>query len=505
MQNHDRFTSDTPNPGGGPTDPGPADNADKADKRSGTARILDALHTGISELFHDGPTPYAAVSGDSGPLYLTLESAEFKAWATQHVYQMTNYMFTAAQWEQCRNQLMGEARFKGPEHRVYLRVAPADDGGLWIDLGHGQYVSVAAHGWSVERHAGVRFRKPSRMAALPVPVPGGHVRQLRPFVNCEEAEFFTLVAFVLAALRPTGPYPILEISGEMGSAKSTTTRLVRMLIDPHANDLRGAVRSEQQLAVQAQHCHLVVLDNVSAITPDISDVLCRLSTGGEYGARRLYSDLDEVTVQLYRPCAMNGIGAIIERSDLMDRCWPVGLKALERGARMSEAAYWAKVQTVLPAVFGAILDGLVTAVRDVHTVRLDDSGRLVDAESWATAAETGLRLPAGTFVSSLRQRTRAALWRAMDADPDLWDTLEQLARRPHGWRGTVTELMRLTDRAHLKPNVFGTQLSKLKPFLAQAGILLDSFREGHASTRGYTLNIVDGIGGVGGTETTDVA
>jgi hypothetical protein len=291
----------------------------------------------------------------------------------------------------------------------------------------------------------------------------------------------------------------------MGSAKSTTTRLVRLLIDPHANDLRGAVRSEQQLAVQAQHCHLVVLDNLSSISPDMSDLLCRLSTGGEYGTRRLYSDLEEVTVQLYRPCALNGIGAIVERADLMDRCWPVVLHALAPETRISENAYWERVHAVLPDVFGALLDGLVTAVRDVHTVQLDQPGRLVDAESWVTAAETGLRLEAGTFATSLRQRTRAARWRAMDADPELWHSLEQLARRPNGWRGPVRELMQLTGRPHLKPNVFGTQLSRLRPFLAQVGIHLEAYREGHASTRGYSLKIVDGIGGVGGTETGDVA
>jgi hypothetical protein len=501
MQNDDRFTTDTTDP----SETGPADNADKADKRSATARILDVLRVGISELFHDGSTPYAAVSGSQGPCYFNLESPEFKAWASQHVYHHMAYVPTTLQWEQCRNQLVGEALYKGPEQRVYLRVAPAEGGGVWIDLGDGQYVAVTARGWSLEREAGVRFRKPSRMTALPTPVRGGHVMHLRPFVNCEDAEFYILVAFVLAALRPTGPYPILEISGEMGSAKSTTTRLVRLLIDPHTSDLRGAVRSEQQLAVQAQHCHLVVLDNVSAISAEISDVLCRLSTGGEYGTRRLYSDLEEVTVQLYRPCALNGIGTIVERSDLMDRCWPVVLRGLAPGERMSETAYWEQVHAVLPAVFGALLDGLVTAVRDVDGVRLEAPGRLVDAEAWATAAETGLQLAAGTFASSLRHRTRAALWRAMDTDPDLWSRLEQLARQPHGWKGTVMELKGLTGRTHLKPTVFGSQLGRLRPFLAQRGIVLESFREGHASTRGYSLKFVDGIGGVGGTETPNVA
>ena len=71
------------------------------------------------------------------------------------------------------------------------------------------------------------------MLPLPVPAVGGNIEMLREFVNVEsDNDFRLLVAFMLAALRPTGPFPVLVLLGEQGSAKSTTVRVIRSLVDP---------------------------------------------------------------------------------------------------------------------------------------------------------------------------------------------------------------------------------------------------------------------------------
>jgi hypothetical protein len=46
------------------------------------------------------------------------------------------------------------------------------------------------------------------MRALPVPVEGGSVDELRAFLNVKtDADFVLVVAWELAALRDCGPYP----------------------------------------------------------------------------------------------------------------------------------------------------------------------------------------------------------------------------------------------------------------------------------------------------------
>jgi hypothetical protein len=61
------------------------------------------------------------------------------------------------------------------------------------------------------------------MLPLPVPERGGSIEALRPFLNVSnENGFVLIVAWLLAALRPTGPYPLLAICGEQGSARVAT-------------------------------------------------------------------------------------------------------------------------------------------------------------------------------------------------------------------------------------------------------------------------------------------
>jgi hypothetical protein len=67
-------------------------------------------------------------------------------------------------------------------------------------------------------------------------------------VNVENADdFILLVGWLLAALRPTGPYPPLIINGEQGSAKSTTRRVLRRLVDPNAAEVRSYPKKEEDI------------------------------------------------------------------------------------------------------------------------------------------------------------------------------------------------------------------------------------------------------------------
>src|SRR5262249_3576946 len=67
----------------------------------------------------------------------------------------------------------------------------------------------------------VRFRRAAGMLPLPVPERGGSIEVLRPFLNVSSNnDFVLLIAWLLAALRPSGPYPLLAMLGEQGSAKT---------------------------------------------------------------------------------------------------------------------------------------------------------------------------------------------------------------------------------------------------------------------------------------------
>jgi hypothetical protein len=161
---------------------------------------------------------------------------------------------------------------------------------------------------------------PAGMLPLPIPQPGGSIEQFALFLNLPSRNDFVLVvAWLLAALRPSGPYPLLAISGEQGSAKTVLSKMLRALVDPNGAPVRTLPREERDLFIAANNGHVLAFDNVSGLPPWLSDSLCRLASGGGLAVRQLYTDQDEVLFDAARPIILNGIEDIITRPDLADR------------------------------------------------------------------------------------------------------------------------------------------------------------------------------------------
>ena len=54
-----------------------------------------------------------------------------------------------------------------------------------------------------------------------------------------------------ATLRHGGPYPLLVIAGEQGSAKTVLSKMLRALVDPNAAPVRTLPREERDLFIAA--------------------------------------------------------------------------------------------------------------------------------------------------------------------------------------------------------------------------------------------------------------
>ena len=194
------------------------------------------------------------------------------------------------------NVIEAKAHFDAPERIVHIRVGGLD-GRLYLDLVDETWraVEIDATGWRVIDNPPVRFRRAAGMQPLPMPVCGGSIETLRSFLNVKtDADFVLVIAWVLAALRNRGPYPVLVLSGEQGSAKSTFAAILRALLDPNTAPLRALPREDRDLFIAASNGHVLAFDNVSGLPAWISDTLCRLATGGGFAVRQLYTDQDEV-------------------------------------------------------------------------------------------------------------------------------------------------------------------------------------------------------------------
>lgn len=299
------FSAPAPAPdvmNGAPTkahSPEPAEEA-----RAKVAEQIVQLVESRTEMFHDEKgTAYAAVQTGARREVLRLNSRQMRSWVARTMRTEIRKTIGKNAIDEAITTLEGIARFDCEMRPLQLRIA-AHDGAIYVDLGDesGDCVRASAEGWEVIAASPVMFRRTDSMRPLPRPTRGGGLDELRPFVNLPDDDAHLLfVAWLVAALRPGKPFPILALHGEQGTAKSTATRVVRALVDPNLAPIRSAPRKEDDLTIAAIHSHVVAFDNLSGAQPWLSDALCRLATGGGLSKRTLFTDDDETVLDAIRP------------------------------------------------------------------------------------------------------------------------------------------------------------------------------------------------------------
>jgi hypothetical protein len=263
--------------------------ADAQERKPTQAELLVRCASG-ADLFHSpAGDSYATVPVRDYHETHPVKGKGFRRWLVRAYFERYDRPPGNQALQDALGLLEARAEFDGPEHEIYVRVAE-HSGNVYVDLANEdwQVVEITSAGWRVlsGEDAPVRFRRPRGMLALPTPLPAsegddGCDGLLRRFFNVSGDEnLHLIVAWLVAALRPTGPYPVLLFQGEQGSAKSTAERLVRALVDPSAAPLRTTPRNERDLYIAADNAHVIALDNISTLQPWLSDALCRLSTGG---------------------------------------------------------------------------------------------------------------------------------------------------------------------------------------------------------------------------------
>jgi hypothetical protein len=452
-----------------------------------SARPEDLFHTAIGIAFAD-----ITVEGhrETWPV----RSKRFRAWLRHRYYQATGAAASAAEIRSALDLLEAQAQFDGPERAVHVRIAE-HAGHIYLDLADEQWraVDIGPDGWRVIGCPPVRFRRPAGILPLPVPQQGGSIEVLNSFLNLVSRDDFELiVAWLMAALRPNGPYPLLAISGEQGSAKTVLSKLLKALIDPNAAPVRSLSREERELMIAANNSYLLAFDNLSGLPPWLSDALCRLATGGSFAVRRLYTDDEEVLFQAARPLLLNGIEDVISRADLGDRAIVLTLAPIADADRRPEADLWRQFEIARPGILGAFLDGMVHGLCARNQVNLEHLPRMADFALWAAACERAF-WPGGTFARAYTANRRAAIESIIEADPIASCVRTMMANRTM-WTGSASDLLRLcaeTARDEFSSGIPGTKspralagrLRRTQTFLRTLGIEITFWREGRMGTR----------------------
>lgn len=444
---------------------------------------LVALALGEAELFHSTEgVPYVQFPVRGHRETHPVASKQFMRWLGQRYYQETKKPSGTQAISDAVATLEGSALYEAPEFTVHVRVA-AHGGKVYLDLADREWsvVEVSESGWRTTSAPPVRFLRPKGLKPLPLPVSGGRIEQLRSFLNVtRDADWRLLVAWLLQALGPTPPYPILLLQGEQGAAKSVTARLIRSLVDPHSGDLRRPPRDPRDLAIAAQAGHILALDNLSSTPQWLSDALCCLSTGGAFATRQLHTDAGEAIFAGTKPVILTSIGEVATAPDLLDRAVLVTLSFIPDERRISETELWDGFGRQHALVLGALLDVISAALRHLPSTSLPKAPRMADFARWVVACEPALGWEPGSFLAAYNENRQEGHAAALEASV-LGTAIPEFVRRQPEWRGNFRELQKgleqsISDQLRRHPDWPATPerlaagLKRIAPNLRAEGI-----------------------------------
>lgn len=411
-----------------------------------------------------------------------LDGRPFRDWLVATYYKAAKKSPREQSVREALNTLGGLARYQGECHEVSVRVA-MHDGAYYLDLaepGSNRAVCITDKGWEVVQDSAVRFLRPETLRPLPVPIAGGNISILWPLMNIPENVRLLVIAWLIESLRPDTPFPILELIGEQGSAKSTTQMMLRRLIDPNACDLRTGPKKKEDIFIGAAINWVVSYENISYLSGEVQDALCIIATGGGYAKRKLYTDADESVINAKRPIVLNGISAAVTAQDLIDRTISIEVPVIEE--RLEVTALWATFQTEYPKLLGALLTIFSKALAILPETELPKANRprLTEFARLGMAIATVMGQNGHDFLEQFKANRQEAIARTIDASPVASALIDWFIEDRQKLKTIMSVKQLLATITNKKPSHadnwphspkgFGDILRRVAPALRQMGI-----------------------------------
>ena len=394
--------------------------------------------------------------------------------------------------EESIDQLTATAEMAGEITHVWYRVAPLPCGGFEIDLGdvaHTRVRVTAGEVLTLASGSDSVFCRTPTMLPLPLPAEEGNLELLRDKVNLDEPSYLLLLAWLTFTLaRPkmaSSKYVILVLHGDQGSGKTfLCAQVILGLLDPNQLGAQSFPHNAKDLAIMAEHAHVLVFDNMRAFRAAMSDVLCMMATGGTLSNRALYTNAELYTHHIHGAVVMNGIHHLLTQADLSDRSLTLHTQVLQDGQRKSETEMIRELNRDMPAIFRGLLDLASKILAEVPHAVVEHPQRMLDFVSWLAAMEPvlGISGPAlqEHYAATLNEAQRDSL-----LDSVLGNAIVEFASDlDREWTGTPARLLSELNARFVSgtpssrewpgnPIALSKRLNALKASLQTQGIVVE--------------------------------
>ncbi len=448
------------------------------------ALLRIAQAAGLFKDEHD--TPFARLPINGSLQSWPVRSRAFKMWLTGRYLAEAGRGPNTEPLNSAINTISALAWESERKHKLNVRITE-HDGDFFYDLGDPGWraVRIFPGGWEIvsQKDFPPLFRRYSHMKPQVDPVQGGDPWELLEFVNIpDEAGRLLYLVSIITDFVPDIPHTVKVIYGPGGATKTTTAKAGRDVVDPSSAPSCRSYRDFKEFMQYLCHNYSVILDNLSSISPQLSDLICSAVTGDGDSKRALYSDDDDIIYNFKRCFTINGINNVATRPDLLRRAVLFPLEPPAPGERLEEREYWKRFEEAKPRILGGIFDTLAEGMKLYPETRLTGLFDMADFTRWGAAISRALGKTEENFLEAYRKNKESQTEEAISNNA-VASAIMQLMETRTEWRGTASALLeelegiagseRINTKAKGWPkaaNSLSRKLNELKTTLQAAGV-----------------------------------
>lgn len=437
----------------------------------------------IEMFLNENHDVFAVIPVNTHKETLSVESQEFSLWLQQIFYQATNKTIRTESLKQAISVLSAEVMFGERNYTtLYNRVGKYQND-FWYDLTNSDWetIQISKSGWSVNNDTTKLFCRYRHQAEQVKPQTDGDINEIFKYINMTKYKTLFL-CWLVSCFVPDIPHPMPIFYGEKGAAKSTTCTLLKRLIDPSALETLQLSKDERTLIINLQQHYFLPFDNVSTISNDVSDILCRAITGGAVQQRKLFTNGEDYIFTFKRCLSVNGINNVANRADLLDRSIMFELERVSEENRKELGKVYESFEQARPELLGAIFSILSKAMEIYPNVTLDKLPRMADFCRWGYAIGEAMGEYGEEFLKEYSDNQIIQNTEAINADAVAYLIVELMRFLPE-WRGRISELLKKlqelaqTNGIHTNsktlpnaPNALSRRIKAVKSNLKLVGI-----------------------------------
>jgi hypothetical protein len=471
------------------------------EKENAISKILKTIKERYIEIFKDQFNEfYVTVRINEHVECIPLESYRFKNIIRKEYFKQENKILSGDILEGILKLIESQLMYNEDIKKIdlNLRVAKTDyNDAIYYDITNLKWeiIKTTSEGWDIINNNEIPIFKRYEINCQPQVYPFKDYDKdvfnkfLKLFNVESKKEILLLSVYIISLFIPDIPKPILVLSGAGGGAKTTTFEIIKNVVDPGSVETLSFPSKTDDLIQTLSHHYVNFFDNVSTISEDESDLLCRSVTGAGFSKRALYSNDDDFISKFKRAIGVNSINLATTRADFLDRSLIIKLKRIDKKTRRKKEDIDKEFEKLRPFVLGFIFDVLVLVLeyRKEHRDEkiLKEYPRMADFAEWGEIIARCIGYEKNEFINAYQENLSNQNDEVIESSPvaeALLLFIKEMAKEY--WQGTPTQLHKnLTDiidqvkpelkRSSLWPkasNALTFKINEVEPNLKEKGI-----------------------------------